>query len=425
MAVNVQAVSEDEFAPGGQRHLDIANIEAPCSSYNLQKDDEVRDAESMFAYAARNINRLAEHFGKQAVENLEQNLSGSVLLSLYSGLGGAELSLMGCWQAIGQYKALATPDKDVASDVAEYDRLQPPKVMAACDLDPCCQSVLGQHAHAPDMICADLCKFIPDEVLVKLKGLIEDARRQQSDARAKAAKDKRLAADQRAKAKKRVKRAAKKKAKRAQRSSESMASLPEEKEGDQCEDPLLGDGSAGDRLLRDLMACLPPEVYRDTVECLDGKLLDVTSLQGTAKLIIVAGSVCKDWSTMNHVRETLTGKYVLPFSIMLGLVRRLQPMMFLHECVRSFRPSLLSRFLPTFTLQHALLEPTFFGFPVKRGRAYSALMRSDYEVVRDIKHIRRLYSSVRLDCGVFWMADEEEAGGASDMTLEFWKPLQE
>ena len=56
-------------------------------------NEQVRCISSMFRFPFRHASRVQQHFGTDALERLRENLDGCVLLSLYSGLGGAELSL--------------------------------------------------------------------------------------------------------------------------------------------------------------------------------------------------------------------------------------------------------------------------------------------------------------------------------------------
>jgi hypothetical protein len=50
--------------------------------------------DQMWDHANRNLVRIEEHFGVKAVQNLISNMSKSVVISLYSGLGGAEAGPM-------------------------------------------------------------------------------------------------------------------------------------------------------------------------------------------------------------------------------------------------------------------------------------------------------------------------------------------
>ena len=154
---------------------------------------------------------------------------------------------------------------------------------------------------------------------------------------------------------------------------------------------------------------LTPDKFREKVKCLNGKVLNIKELANEKKLFVIAGSVCKDWSTMNQSRQQLTGQFILPFALMLGLIRLLNPMLFLHECTRLFRPQILGRHLPLHTIMHTTLEPTDLGFPVRRGRSYSALVGPGYEMVHNVGQLIKLFSPLRLDCGVFWAADNDEA----------------
>ena len=89
---------------------------------------------------------------------------------------------------------------------------------------------------------------------------------------------------------------------------------------------------------------------------------------------------------------------------------------------------MLARNLPTHRLVNATLEPGDFGFPVRRSRDYSALVREDYHMVHAADSIRRMFTPTRLDAGVFFMASEDEAWrwpvivSVSHVTRALWKP---
>lgn len=53
-------------------------------------------------------------------------------------------------------------------------------------------------------------------------------------------------------------------------------------------------------------------------------------------LTLVAGSTCKDWSSMGS-QKGFFGPSTIAFIIMACLVRRVRPAVFLHECTRTFK----------------------------------------------------------------------------------------
>ena len=56
-----------------------------------------------------------------------------------------------------------------------------------------------------------------------------------------------------------------------------------------------------------------------------------------------------------------------------------------------------------------LLDPQDFGFPVRRSRVYTALLRDGISAVRDKKDIRNLFSPTRMTSSAFFQATDEEA----------------
>ena len=373
--------------------------------------DEARCAASMFRFPVRHVRRVLEHFGQQSLQQLCDNLDGCKLLSLYSGLGGAELSLQSCWNAV---QTVLNENPQLSVDRPQHQ----PTMAAACDIESACQKVLRNHSDPPQVIVPDLCAFVNQSLLPRLHVLIDEARAEnqsriealQRAERAEQAARKKLQGKR--KDKKTKKKEMKLRRRQGQKVSESESLIASDNHGDDGDDGDIhnDDGpSIGEKLLEDLLKEMPPESFPEKVQALDGQTLNLKELRAS-KLLIVAGSVCKDWSSMNQGRQKLCGNYVLPFAIMLALVRCLDPLAFLHECTRDFQPDKLAKHLPNHNLMSSTLEPECFGFPVKRSRSYSALVSKGYKIVRDADHMRRLFTPTRVDCGVFCMADNLEAG---------------
>ena len=119
---------------------------------------------------------LEGQFGLEKFGNLVENVDNVVLLSLYSGLGGAELSLkmvhewtthhLDGLQKEGKLRDLQSPSK--------------PFCLLSCDVDTACQKVLEQHAEPPAHICADILDFIKPEVVARMEKLADKARSEQA-----------------------------------------------------------------------------------------------------------------------------------------------------------------------------------------------------------------------------------------------------
>ena len=91
-------------------------------------------------------------------------------------------------------------------------------------------------------------------------------------------------------------------------------------------------------------------------------------------LIMVAGSVCKDWSSVGK-QEGFTGKWVTLCALMIALCKRLQPLVLFHECTLRFPHNVFEKLLgKTHDDFHAAMTPVDFGAPVKRGRSYDAVV---------------------------------------------------
>ena len=152
-------------------------------------DDNASSLCSMFGFAARNVRRVLEGLGPESFARLCENLSGCTLLSLYSGLGGAELTVQGVWNAAASVAATRgsakqTPNGDGAgaSEGPAFASLwqelvaKPPRLAVSCDTDPSCQRVLFQHTSPPEFIVPDLCAFVDQSLLPQLEKTIGDAR---------------------------------------------------------------------------------------------------------------------------------------------------------------------------------------------------------------------------------------------------------
>ena len=85
----------------------------------------------------------------------------------------------------------------------------------------------------------------------------------------------------------------------------------------------------------------------------------------------MAGSVCKDWSSVGN-QQGLLGPYVIPFACLLGIIIEVQPWLFLHENTRNFRSKLFDVVLESYENHHCSMCPPEFGCPSMRTRSYDA-----------------------------------------------------
>ena len=115
----------------------------------------------MYAFSQRHVARVIEHLGPDALQTLCTNLEGAHVVSLYSGLGGAELTVQSCWHAA--CAAAQAQGTEVPTE--------PPHMAVACDVDTACQQVLRQHHKAPDRIVGNLTCFLNQSLLPKLHAL--------------------------------------------------------------------------------------------------------------------------------------------------------------------------------------------------------------------------------------------------------------
>lgn len=91
-------------------------------------------------------------------------------------------------------------------------------------------------------------------------------------------------------------------------------------------------------------------------------------------LVMICGSICKDWSSMGK-GEGFCGQWVLLAAIMISLVKRLSPAVFYHECTIRFPWKIFDSMLSeTHKTYHSSLTPRMFGAPVQRSRSYECVV---------------------------------------------------
>ena len=100
----------------------------------LGKANQAVSLRDMFSHHFRSVQRIQEHWGNEAVIRLRDNLDYMRVTSLYSGLGGAELS--------ASLAHVATADH-----CRRHGLVVPaaPIPTMACEVDASCQKVLEQH----------------------------------------------------------------------------------------------------------------------------------------------------------------------------------------------------------------------------------------------------------------------------------------
>ena len=92
--------------------------------------DVTRDRKTMFSFPQRHISRLHKHYGENAVDTLKRNLACCSVVSLYSGLGGAEIAFQLTATALGKQLGMEPPV---------------PEFLLACDNNADCQKILHSH----------------------------------------------------------------------------------------------------------------------------------------------------------------------------------------------------------------------------------------------------------------------------------------
>ena len=124
--------------------------------------------------------------------------------------------------------------------------------------------------------------------------------------------------------------------------------------------------------------------------------------------MIVAGSVCKDFSSMGK-GEGFLGNYVTLCAVFLTLCKICKPALVIHECTPRFPFKIFEETLSKYTDHHSILNAQNFGVPVSRNRSWDALVNPKWKLDRSLEEIHGLASKCVLDAGVWLQAPEEEA----------------
>ena len=118
--------------------FDLSSFEADnggiAGAQRTSSSSEIGSLADVFGCADRYVDRLQNYFGMEKIDQLIENLSGCNVLTFYSGLGGAELSIMQLYYSLCRWAEVhdrAPPDK--------------PNFVIACDIDASCQRVLLSH----------------------------------------------------------------------------------------------------------------------------------------------------------------------------------------------------------------------------------------------------------------------------------------
>ena len=118
------------------------------------------------------------------------------------------------------------------------------------------------------------------------------------------------------------------------------------------------------------------------------------------------------------------GKSLVAFVILCCLVRRWKPVLFLHECTRLFKWTVFDDqdLLLGYVCHSTIVNPTEYGFPINRSRAYSAIVRDDWLLQVGLDQLFRLHISAGLDAACFFSAQAEEVPKHKKHTIQ--SPIQ-
>ncbi|CAE7215689.1 unnamed protein product [Symbiodinium sp. CCMP2592] len=126
---------------------------------SLGKANQAVCLRDIFSHHFRSLQRIQEHWGDEAIVRLRDNLDYMRVASLYSGLGGAELSASLAYIATKEHcrlHGLVVPG--------------PPVPIMACEMDSSCQKV------PPRSIVGNLTDFVSQEAVTEMRALLEQAK---------------------------------------------------------------------------------------------------------------------------------------------------------------------------------------------------------------------------------------------------------
>lgn len=125
-------------------------------------------------------------------------------------------------------------------------------------------------------------------------------------------------------------------------------------------------------------------------------------------LILVAGSVCKDFSSMGK-GDGFMGQYVTLCAIFIALCRKTSPTLVVHECTPRFPFKVFKELLPRYVDHHSILNAHQFGVPVQRNRAWDAIVRKDWVLEQGLHGLHEFSSKCTLDSSFWLQAPSTEA----------------
>eukprot|EP00434_Breviolum_minutum_P036140 symbB.v1.2.032011.t1/scaffold3771.1/size50609/2 len=316
---------------------------------------------------------------------------------------GAELLMHHIW--------LATTRKCEQMGISPLP--EQPMPLLACDVDSDCQQVLLNHLYPPRYLVNNLLQFLKPSCVTTCKELCAKAAadREKLVAKIDAIKKKESKAKSKGKDKGTTEKQRKKKKQSAMKAKAKQ----------DIHDLQQRIGQIGEELLLALVQEMSKKGnLKESVDAMNGKqaigrvkltyLVKMTQL-ASEKIILIAGSVCKDWSTMGK-QNGFNGNFTMLCAVMLAICRRVRPIVFIHECTRLFPYHILEKALKGSTDHHLILDPPNHGAPVRRSRSYDAVIKPGWDIKLGRDHamtdFARLLNKCSLDAGVWLQASQEE-----------------
>lgn len=294
---------------------------------------------------------------------LKRNLHNAVWMSQFSNLTAPCLSTNHMSEAILLTNTGGLGGMEIVKEMLEVavDSLPPMRgdslafrgghCHSAVDIDAACRSVLARNNGAPQHIFSDMLDLVRPDMRVQLLRLME-AHQELVNPMIHELKSK---------------------------STPAPAGAPDATAHRKLMKENIKD--KGEKLLHDLMCtmddCKADDLFVTHARCSkhnatcqilpdrDGPMYRDASLlhsPGVSQLqapidIMVSGTSCVDWSSMGNSLN-LAGRSVLPFSVQLQLVKRAKPVVWFHECTRTFDPKIFGTYLPDYKVYSSIQRPT-------------------------------------------------------------------
>ena len=138
---------EDDDTVLERKNPKDGGVEGDATPNSMLLAETTRTRSDVFRYHFRHVRRIWDHFGPDHVERIAQRLNQMTLVSLYSGLGGAEISAKLLATAVPHVlrEKVARGQTNEAQQGDEFDSIKP-EFLLCCDKNKDCREILKSHS---------------------------------------------------------------------------------------------------------------------------------------------------------------------------------------------------------------------------------------------------------------------------------------